>query len=212
MVENDIDEFHPGTFLAISKIKLRKVNKPKIGSKRHGRGSKTGASPTKWTRKRRKLLRNSAESYENVKGDMVEGKVLKDRPCKPCKFTNCANVSEEERKQIFTHFYKSGMTFDEQNVVLVQNIQIKEKKVTKVVKQGVTSRAKSVTQKYLINKKVVCKELFLATYAVTNGRLQRVLEKVKKHPNAAPKDERGKHNRSNVIDKGVYNILVSMIE
>ena len=77
---------------------------------------------------------------------------------------------------MFTHFYKSGMTFDEQNVVLVQNIQIKEKKVTKVV----TSRAKSVTQKYLINKKVVCKELFLATYAVTNGRLQRVLEKAKK--------------------------------
>ena len=27
MVENDIDEFHPGTFLAISKIKLRKVSR-----------------------------------------------------------------------------------------------------------------------------------------------------------------------------------------
>ena len=59
---------------------------------------------------------------------MVEGKVLKDRPCKSCKFTNCANVSEEERKQIFTRFYKCGMTFDEQNVVLVQNIQIRRKR------------------------------------------------------------------------------------
>ena len=102
MVENDIDEFHPGTFLAISKIKLRKVSKPKIGSKRHGLGSKTGASPTKWMRKRRKLLSNSAESYENVKGDMVERKVLKDRPCKSCKFTSCANVSEGEKTNVYS--------------------------------------------------------------------------------------------------------------
>ena len=102
--------------------------------------------------------------------------------------------------------------FDDQNIVITQNVRLVPKKVSKSAKLGVTSRPKSVSRKYLINGNVVCKELFLTTYAITNGRLQRLLEKVQKNPNAAPKDGRGKHKKQKTINKDVYNILVAMIE
>ena len=79
------------------------------------------------------------------------------------------------------------MTFDDQNVAIAQNVQLLEKKVTKVAKQGVTSKPKTVSRKYFLNGKVVCKELFLSTYAIANGRLQQVTEKVHKNLNTAPK-------------------------
>ena len=108
--ENDIEEFNEGAFLALSKVKLRRFTNVKIGTKRKGRGSKVGASPSKWSRKRRKLCRNSGESYQNEKGDFVPPRMLNQKPCTSCKFTKCAEVSEDERKEIFDNFYKSGDT------------------------------------------------------------------------------------------------------
>ena len=89
-VEDDgIEDFHPGTYLALSKVKLRKVATTKVGAKRRGRGWKIGASPRKWSSKKRKLFRDSRKSYENDKGVLVSEKRLKERPCKSCKFTDC---------------------------------------------------------------------------------------------------------------------------
>ena len=104
------------------------------------------------------------------------------------------------------------MTFDEQNTVIAKNVQLPGKKVTKVAKKDVTSKPKSVSRKYFLNGRVVYKELFLSTYAITNGRLQRVMEKVQTNQNSAPKDGRGTHKQHNIVNKDVYNILVGMIE
>ena len=116
----------------MSKVKPRRFTNVTIGTKRKGRGSKVGASPGKWSRKRRKFCRNSGESYLNEKGDFVPPRMLKQKPCTSCKFTKCAEVSEDERKEIFYKFYKRGMTFDDQNVVIAQNVQLLEKKVMKL--------------------------------------------------------------------------------
>ena len=210
--DRGIEEFHLGAFLALSKVKLRKVAKMKIGAKRRGRGSKIGASPRKWSSKKRKLFRDSGKSYENDKGVLVLEKGLKERPCKSCKFTDCKKVSEIERKNIFDNFYNSGMTFDEQNIVITQNVKIVAKKTTKVAKEGVPSKPKGVSRKYLINGKRVCKELFLATYTITMGRLERLMKKVQSNPNTVPKDRRGKHGNQKTINEDVYKTLVEMIE
>ena len=76
--DNDVEEFYPGSLLALSQVKLRKVTKTQIGVKRLGRGSKIGTSPNKWSNKRRKLSRNSGSVYENVRGELVLPKELKE--------------------------------------------------------------------------------------------------------------------------------------
>ena len=78
------------------KVKLRRFTNVKIGTKRKGRGSKVGASPSKWSRKRRKRCRNRRESYQTEKGDFVPPRMLNQKPCTSCKFTKCAEVSERE--------------------------------------------------------------------------------------------------------------------
>ena len=124
----DVEEFSKGAFLALSKVKLRRFSNVNVTTKRKGRGSKVGASPSKWNRKRRKLCRDSGETYENQKGKMVPRRILKEKPCTACKFTQCANVSELEREELFHNFYRSGMTFDDQNMVIIQNLKLLEKK------------------------------------------------------------------------------------
>ena len=210
--DKDVEEFYPGSFLVLTKVKLRKITKTQIGVKRLGRGSKIGASPNKWSNKRRKLSRNSGRGYENVRGELVLPKELKEKPCKVCRFTSCADVTEMERREVFVKFYNSGMTFDEQNVVILQNVKITTKKVSKNVKPGVTSRPKQVSRKYFINGKNVCKELFLATYSIANGRLQRLLQKVQQNPNAVPKDGRGNQRNHEILNKDVYQILTDVIQ
>ena len=39
-----------------------------------------------------------------------------------------------EGREVFIKFYNSGMTFDEQNVVILQNVKINKKKVSKNAK------------------------------------------------------------------------------
>ena len=205
-VEDDgIEVFHPGTYLALSKVKLRKVATTKVGAKRRRRGWKIGASPRKWSSKKRELFRDSGKSYENDKGVLVSEKRLKERPCKSCKFTDCRKVVEIERKEIFDNFYNSG-------IVITQNVKVIAKKTTKLAKEGVMSKPKGVSRKYLINGKTVCKELFPATYSITMGRLERLMKKVQSNPNTVPKDRRGKHGNQKTINEDVYQTLGEMIE
>ena len=74
------------------------------------------------------------------------------------------------------------------------------------------SKPKGVSRKYLINGKTVCKELFLATYSITMGRLERLMKKVQSNPNTVPKDRRGKHGNQKTINEDVYKTLGEMIE
>ena len=62
-----------------------------------------------------------------------------------------------------------------------------------------------MSRKYFLNGKVVCKELFLSMHAIANGRLQRVMEKVHKNPNTAPKNGRGKHNKHKIAHNDIQN-------
>ena len=55
-------------------------------------------------------------------------KSLKQRPCHGLR---CKTLTKMERKEIFDNFYNSGMNFDEQNIVITQNVEILGKKTTK---------------------------------------------------------------------------------
>ena len=48
-------------------------------------------------------------------------------------------MTKIERKEIFDNFRNSGMNFDEQNIVITQNVEILAKKTTKLAREGVTS-------------------------------------------------------------------------
>ena len=148
----------------------------------------------------------------NDKGGLASQKSLKERPCKSCKFTDCKTVTKIERKEISDNFYYSCINFDEQNIVITQNVETIAKKTTKLAKEGVTSKPKEVSRKYLINGKRVCKELFLATYSITNGRLQRLMKKIQSYPNVVPKDRRGKNGNQKTINNDVHKIMFAMIE
>ena len=97
----------------------------------------------KMSSKIRTMFRNNGKSYENDKGVLV---------------------TKIERKESFDNFYNSGMNFDKQNIVITPNVEILAKKTTNLAKEGVTSKPKEISRKYLINGKHVCKELFLATF------------------------------------------------
>ena len=137
----------------------------------------------------------------------MEGNIIAPK----CVNTNCSDVTEAERNEIFTKFYRTGMTFDEQNFLILKNVLLKPKASSRAPKKNVMSRPKSISREYNLNGKKVCKGLFLATFCITNGRLQRTCKKYQDDPNTTPKDNRGKHGRQPKIQKDVIQILIDTI-
>ena len=94
-----------------------------------------------------------------------------------CTYTDCKLVTHEERKELFTDFWKLG-DFDAQNFNIVQNITVLPKKSQVLLQSNDKKRRpKTNTRRYFLNKKRVCKEVFLHTFGISSGRLDRVLKK-----------------------------------
>ena len=81
-----------------------------------------------------------------------------------CTFTDCKLVTHEERKELFTDFWKLD-DFDAQNFNIVQNITLLPKK-TQVLQQSKDkqTRPKTNTMQYFLNKKRVRKEDWIEYY------------------------------------------------
>ena len=73
----DAEEFKKGAFLRINKIMLRKLPcKKNDVSKKKGRGHKRGCSPDKWTKTKRKKMRNLGKAYISSSGKQIANKSL----------------------------------------------------------------------------------------------------------------------------------------
>jgi len=94
-----------------------------------------------------------------------------------CINIDCKHVSQQERKKAFVEFWKLS-DFDAQNFNLAQNVTVIPK-MTQSMKttESKKSRPCSNARKYFLNNKRVCKEIYLHTYEISSGRLDRLLKK-----------------------------------
>ena len=204
--EAEEEEFVKGAFLRVEAIMLKQIAYKKKASRRKGRGQKIGLSPKKWSRSKKKAMRNSGKSYVTASGKLVPDKKFTFLDC-ACKHKNCKDLSEEARKSAHTAFWAMG-NYDDQNAYILTLISSQEKKVAKLRKEGVTSKPKSKSRYYRINDIDVCKEVFKSTFSISNGRLGRLLPRYDKNPNELPKDKRGPKENQGVDEK----IIEKMIE
>ena len=127
-----------------------------------------------------------------------------------CTYTDCKLVTHEERKELFTDFWKLG-DFDAQNFNIVQNITVLPKKSQVLLQSNDKKRRpKTNTRRYFLNKKRVCKEVFLHTFGISSGRLDRVLKK-KGDGQIMAKDARGKHGKQYKVSDEVADDLRNFI-
>ena len=92
---------------------------------------------------------------------------------KKCTRRDCKDLTKEAREIAHRDFWAMG-DYNDQNAYLLTLISSKEKQVTKMKKEGVTSRPKSKTRCYKVNGIEVCKEVF----SVSKGRLGRLFQLV----------------------------------
>lgn len=175
----------------------------------HGTEEQTGDknTPCEKPRKRQKnenkrhqakRLRNSGESYINVKGNIVEAKKFQNKDC-GCSKKCCNLFSENERHEQFKKFHKIG-DFSKQNAYLcglVHQVPIKQRRARDGSKGN-----KQCSNIFCLHKENntlrVCKRFFLDTLVISDGRMSRALAKVQ--DGMLPgEDFRGKHAAASKI-------------
>lgn len=171
----------------------RDTQPPTNKTKRVGR--KRFREPEKHLSAVRKRLRNSGQEYVNVANKVVLKKQFTNVNC------NCRNkcydkISEESRRNAFSNFWKMG-NFSTQNAFLCGIIKQHRPKVHRP-RSGVKG-IRASTYTYFINtaevSHQVCKQYFIDTYKISNGRLIRAL---KRGQSSSPgEDLRGKHPPGN---------------
>jgi hypothetical protein len=169
---------------------MRRKKRPKKISRKRVKGESS--------RQKNKRLRNSGEQYSNIKGKTVEKKVFENIPCN-CRMKCYEKINEGIRKELFKSFYRTA-SFSTQNAFLL-GLCHQSKPSTHRPRKGVWQRKQSVKYFLKFNENdetttmQVCKQFFLTTFKISNGRLQRLLEKgVLGIPGS---DKRGRHTPAN---------------
>lgn len=202
-------EFVVGAYLRTNKIFLRKLSFKRLSSsKKKGRGHKTKTSPQKWTKVKRKILKNSGKEYISSSNKLVSAKRLMPFHC-TCRFTQCKELTVEMREEEHKKFWRLG-DVNEQSRFLLNHIRTVEKGTSKT--PSVPSKEKNKSRKYVINDLRVCKGLFKNVYCVSNGRLGRLNKQRDAHPDSPIKDKRGgKEKEVNpVIMKALSDTLIAL--
>ena len=107
-------DYQNDPFLRVNKLMLRQIPyKTKGSRKKKGRGQKIGSSPKKWTRTKRKKMRNSGKSYVTNSGKIVPGKKANFHKCK-CTRKDCKDLTKEAREISHRDFWAMG-DYNDQN-------------------------------------------------------------------------------------------------
>lgn len=169
-------------------------NQP-VANKTKRVGRKRVREPEKHISAVRKKLRNSGQEYINVAKKVVLKKQFTNVNC------NCRNkchdkISEESRRNAFLNFWKMG-NFSTQNAFLCGIIKQHQPKIHRP-RSGVKGARASIYI-YFINtaelSHQVCKQYFIDTYRISNGRLMRALKRGRL--SSPGEDLRGKHPPGN---------------
>ena len=129
MGEAEEEEFLEGAFVRVHTVKLRKLPFKKKTSKKKGRGHIRGMSPEKWSKNKRKKLRNSGKTYVSSSGKEVPEKNLKNITCN-CKYKKCGELTIEARQTAHAKFWTMG-DYNNQNAFLLTQIRSVKKEVLK---------------------------------------------------------------------------------
>lgn len=156
------------------------------------RGKKRRRKPELHKRMQRKKLRNSGKAYIGHRNIPKQEKkfVYFEHSCR---YKCCNDISVEEALNIFTHFWELG-SWDLQTAFISSCIKIQEPLRKKV--KATFHRKKSVT--ILLKNRRVCKNFFLKTLKISNGRFSRVVNK-KTDLGFIGSDLRGKHSNPKKI-------------
>ena len=153
-----------------------------------------------------------ANKYSEFK--LRPGKKRKPRSCK-CRYTQCAELSEEELESIFKKFYSLG-SHNDQKFNILQNVEDNPKKRSNEENQKNKNidkrRSRKYSRKYYLNGKVVCKELFMNTFCVSSAQIHRLIKKRKEGEGVITSiDRRGKHNKQVRISEEIKNDIKAYI-
>ena len=204
---NTNDEFFSGAYLRVNKLLFRKLLFRKENPKKKARGHKVHASPTKWTKSKRKMKRNSGQIYVSSSGKLVPAKTTKN-VIRSCRFKQYKELSDDARKNEFRKFWTLG-DINEQNAYLLLPSKSFDKNVKKALKDGVQCKRKTKSRDYTICNLAMCKEVFKAVYDISNGQLGRLLKLHDENPLQLPKDQRG--GKTRVLDLVIVEALTSVL-
>lgn len=130
-------------------------------------------------KEQRKIKRNCGKAYITSKGKQISEKVFSNPPCS-CKMKCSENVTEEQRRNIFNHFYAMG-SFQIQNAYICGLCKQCTPKAHRVRdgSRGMKSASISYHLQLEDNNRKVCKQYFLKTFQISDGRCFRALKKVR---------------------------------
>ena len=152
-------------------------------------------APKMWKSDVGKTKRNKGEEYENVKGNVVPGKVFKDYNCL-CPLKCSEQVSFESRRKNFEAYYGCGRS-DMQTSYISGHIKCID--VDRRFRKGSPSKSRRQKSRYYYldtdnGAKRVCKTVCVKTLAINSARIHRALIKMQ---SGCLTDLRGKHKAWN---------------
>lgn len=157
------------------------------------------------------MKRNSGKAYVTSKGKFVPEKTFSNPPCN-CKMKCSDSVIEEQRKTLFDKFYIMA-SFKTQNAYISGLCQQGTPKVHRVRdgSRGVRGTTISYHIQLPDRSLKVCKQYFLKTFQISDGRCFRALKKVRNGQEPGS-DLRGKQPPPNKINEACLQIVRDHIE
>lgn len=141
------------------------------------------AHPESWLRNKRKIAKNSGQSYYASNGKLVQAKEIRDNCGETCRMQCSKKISAEGRLQNFDNFYSLG-DIEKQRLFLFERMKTYEPKRSKTAKNPQKSRA--VQRSYFLditsdygNKEAlqVCKLMFLNTFSISSQMIDTLYRK-----------------------------------
>jgi hypothetical protein len=157
------------------------------------------ANPETWIRNRRKLAKNTGQSYFASNGKLVDAKEMKCSCSQTCRMQCTKKIDEENRLRNFKYFYSLG-DIAKQRKFLFDRMKTYEPKRTKIPKNPQKFRA--VQRCYFLDLThengamemlQVCKFMFLNTFAISSQMIDTLYRKAVNEGRFS--DTRGKFER-----------------
>ena len=164
---------------------------------------KQAKSPETWNENIMKKRRNSGEAYVTKKGKNIPEKTMNALEGHNCRIRCNEKISLEQRHEIFDSFW--GLSdYNAQNAFIIGSVELKTIKRKRHRKNPDVSRREK-TRVYKLNiDTVVCKQFYLSTLGISNGRVNRIMGKqCLSEGNVPTPDQRGKHKNHKKHDPAV---------
>ena len=156
------------------------------------------SNPETWLRNKRKLAKNTGQSYIASNGKLIEAKQMKNSCIETCRMHCSKKINEENRLRNFSHFYQLA-DIAKQRKFLFDHMKTYEPKRNKAPKSP--QRIRAVQRYYFLdlareNKTSelvqVCKLMFLNTFSISSQVIDTLYRKANE---GEFNDTRGKFER-----------------